>query len=53
MPSSRRSPARRAYLRLLAILLLASGGFPVGNAGNARHAAGHTPTPGIATPVAG
>lgn len=53
MPSSRRSPARRAYLRLLAILLLASGGLPVGNAGNARHSMVHTPTPGIATPAAG
>ena len=53
MPCSHRSLTRRAALCILAILLLASGGFPVGNAGNARHAAGHTPTPGIATPVAG
>ena len=36
MPFSRRSLTRRAALRILAILLLASGGFPVGNAGNAR-----------------
>ena len=53
MPCSHRSLTRRAALCILAILLLASGGVPVGNAGNARHAAGHTPTPGIVTPVAG
>lgn len=43
MPFSRCSNAHRACLRVLAILLLTSGGLPVGNAGNARQPIPDTP----------
>lgn len=47
MPCRRCSNAHRACLRILAILLLTSGGLPVGNAGNARQPIPVTPASAV------
>jgi len=51
MPCTPLAHVSRAYLRMLAVLLLTSGGLPVGNAGNARHADSPTPAPGVVAPA--